>query len=94
MMFGSGASVVSGARHSARTGSALVKCGKTRTIGLMAPITGPAASLGQPQVHWAQYFVSTYNKAHKTKVKVQGQEYLILSARDVLAVISNGRESS
>ena len=35
-----------------------------------------------------------YSKYGGTEVKVQGQEYLILSARDVLAVISNGRESS
>src|SRR5207244_5486142 len=51
--------------------SALVKCGKTRTIGLLAPITGPAASLGGPQVDWAAYYVSTYNATHKTKFKFQ-----------------------
>ena len=28
----------------AASGSALVKCGKTRTIGFMVPATGPAAS--------------------------------------------------
>jgi branched-chain amino acid transport system substrate-binding protein len=57
----------------AQTGSdaALVKCGKTRTIGLLAPITGPAASLGLPQVDWASYYVSTYNAKHKTKFKFQ-----------------------
>ncbi|HYZ79611.1 MAG TPA: branched-chain amino acid ABC transporter substrate-binding protein [Gaiellaceae bacterium] len=46
-------------------GSALVKCGKTRTLGLLAPITGPAASLGQEQVHWFKYYISRYNKTHK-----------------------------
>ena len=35
-----------------------------------------------------------YSKYGGTEVKVQGEEYLILSARDVLAVISNGREAS
>jgi branched-chain amino acid transport system substrate-binding protein len=50
-------------------GSALIKCGKTRTIGLMAPITGPAASLGQPQVHWATYYLRTYNRTHSKKFK-------------------------
>jgi branched-chain amino acid transport system substrate-binding protein len=54
--------------------SALVKCGKTRTIGFMAPVTGPAASIGVQQVHWAQYYVSTYNKTHKTKVKLQTED--------------------
>src|SRR5690242_4221893 len=35
-----------------------------------------------------------YSKYGGTEVKVKGDEYLILSARDVLAVISNGREDS
>jgi chaperonin GroES len=35
-----------------------------------------------------------YSKYGGTEVKVKGEEYLILSARDVLAVISNGREAS
>jgi len=54
--------------------SALVRCGKTRTIGFMAPVTGPAASIGTQQVHWAQYYVSTYNKTHKTKLKLQTED--------------------
>ena len=57
------------ARASADT--ALVKCGKTRSIGLLAPITGPAASLGKYQVDWAAYYVSKYNATHKkTKFKL------------------------
>src|SRR3989440_1407914 len=52
-------------------GRALLTCGKTRTIGLLAPITGPAASIGGLQVKWANYYVSTYNRAHKrTKFKL------------------------
>jgi len=52
-------------------GRALLTCGKTRTIGLLAPITGPAASIGGLQVKWAQYYVSTYNRSHKkTKFKL------------------------
>jgi chaperonin GroES len=35
-----------------------------------------------------------YSKYGGTEVKVREDEYLILSARDVLAVISNGREGS
>src|ERR687885_845880 len=50
--------------------TALVKCGKTRTIGLLAPITGPAASIGTLQVKWAQFYVSRYNRTHKTKFKL------------------------
>src|SRR5438132_2601896 len=44
---------------------ALVSCGKTRTFGMLAPITGPAASLGKLQVDWIQYYVSRYNATHK-----------------------------
>jgi branched-chain amino acid transport system substrate-binding protein len=61
----------------AASDSALVKCGKTRTIGFMAPVTGPAASIGIQQVHWAQYYVSTYNKTHKTKIKLQTEDTML-----------------
>jgi branched-chain amino acid transport system substrate-binding protein len=49
----------------------LVTCGTTRTIGLLAPITGPAASLGATQVKWVEYYVSTYNKTHRTKFRLR-----------------------
>ena len=42
--------------------TALVKCGKTRSIGLMAPFTGPAASIGINQVHWANFYRNSYNR--------------------------------
>jgi len=62
----------------AGSGAALVKCGKTRTIGFMAPVTGPAASIGIQQVHWAQYYVLTYNKTHtKTKMKLQTEDTML-----------------
>jgi branched-chain amino acid transport system substrate-binding protein len=53
----------------AQAGSALVKCGKTRTIGLAAPITGPAAGIGNQQVRWAKYYVKRWNakKANRNK---------------------------
>jgi branched-chain amino acid transport system substrate-binding protein len=40
-----------------------IKCGKLRTIGVAAPLTGPASSIGVQQLHWAQYFVNSWNKA-------------------------------
>src|SRR5919206_12584 len=50
--------------------TALINCGKTRSIGLLAPITGPAASIGTLQVKWAQFYVSRYNRTHRTKFKL------------------------
>ena len=35
-------------------------CG-TISIGMLAPITGPAGSIGSDQLHWAQFFVSQWN---------------------------------
>ena len=35
-----------------------------------------------------------YSKYGGTEVKVEGEEYLILSARDVLAVITSGKKAS
>jgi branched-chain amino acid transport system substrate-binding protein len=59
------------AKTSARTAAASksITCGKTRTIGVAAPITGPASSIGVQQLHWAQYFVKRWNgmKANKNQ---------------------------
>jgi branched-chain amino acid transport system substrate-binding protein len=61
----------------AAAASALVKCGKTRTIGIAAPLTGDAASLGLQQLRWAKFFVSRYNRAHKKKFRlIQGDTQL------------------
>ena len=53
------------ARSAAATKS--VKCGKVRTIGVAAPLTGPASSIGVQQLHWAQYFAKRWNKAKANK---------------------------
>jgi branched-chain amino acid transport system substrate-binding protein len=58
----------------ASSDAALVKCGKTRTIGFMYPVTGPAASIGTQQGDWAKYFISTYNRTHKNKFKLQTED--------------------
>jgi len=49
---------------------ALIKCGKTRTLGMSAPLTGDAAALGQQQARWANFFVQGYNRTHKTKIRL------------------------
>ncbi|HYZ19093.1 MAG TPA: branched-chain amino acid ABC transporter substrate-binding protein [Gaiellaceae bacterium] len=57
---------------------AQIRCGRTRTIGVAAPITGAAASIGSQQLRWAKFFVSRYNATHRrTKFRVvQGDTQL------------------
>jgi branched-chain amino acid transport system substrate-binding protein len=43
----------------------LITCGRTRTIGIAAPITGAAASIGSQQGRWARYWVTRYNRSHR-----------------------------
>jgi branched-chain amino acid transport system substrate-binding protein len=50
--------------------SKLISCGNTRTMGVLAPITGPAASLGKLQTDWIDYYVKGYNKTHKKKLRL------------------------
>ena len=47
--------------------SQAIACGKTVSIGMMAPITGPAASIGDDQLHWAQFYVTIWNNHHKKR---------------------------
>ena len=75
----------------ANAGSALVKCGKTRSIGLMAPFTGPAASIGINQVHWANYFRTTYNKTHKTKIKFVNEDTQLGSANGTAEAVKGAQ---
>jgi branched-chain amino acid transport system substrate-binding protein len=47
------------------------KCGKTMYIGVAAPITGAASSIGVQQLHWAQFAVAQWNKSPaKPKFKI------------------------
>jgi branched-chain amino acid transport system substrate-binding protein len=69
-----------GSASSRSAGTASIACGTTRTIGVAAPITGPAASIGQQQLRWAQYYVKLWN-AKKANAKqkiaiVQGDTQL------------------
>src|ERR671939_1092012 len=65
-----------GASTKAPTSAAnvLVKCGKSRTLGYMAPVTGPAADIGGEQVAWAKYFVARYNRTHSKKFRLQTED--------------------
>jgi branched-chain amino acid transport system substrate-binding protein len=49
----------------------------TASIGVMAPITGDAAELGQEQRNWAKFGLDRFNKEHGTKFKmVEGDTQL------------------
>jgi branched-chain amino acid transport system substrate-binding protein len=45
-------------------------CG-TISIGMQAPITGPAASIGSDQLHWAEYFISQWNADSSNSPKLK-----------------------
>ncbi len=51
--------------------SAVAAAAKTcnASIGVAVPATGPAASIGQEQLHFAQFSLDAYNKAHGTAYK-------------------------
>ena len=52
------------------TDQALIACGRTRTIGVAAPFTGAAASIGSQQARWARYWVTRYNRSHRRKFRI------------------------
>jgi len=57
------------ARPSAQA-AASASCSKGVSIGMQAPITGPAGSIGADQLHWAQFYFSQWNKKSKVKIKL------------------------
>jgi len=48
--------------------AATATCSKGVSIGMQAPITGPAGSIGSDQLHWALYYFTQWNKTHKVKI--------------------------
>lgn len=60
-------------------------CG-TVSIGMLAPVTGPAGSIGSDQLHWAEFFVSQWNKKNTPKLNiVQGDTQLDPSKASTVA---------
>ena len=80
-----------GATSASNAGSALVSCGKTRLIGLMAPFTGPAASIGVNQVHWANFFKNRYNRSHKKKIKFVNEDTMLGSANGTAEAVKGAQ---
>src|SRR5579862_1380110 len=54
-----------------------VSCSNPIQIGLMGPFTGPVASIGDDQLHWAEYLQTTWNASLSLKINiVQGDTQL------------------
>lgn len=56
------------AQAAKRTNAATPSCGAT--IGVLSPVTGQAATIGQEIVHWTRLAVANWNKAHHTHFKL------------------------
>jgi branched-chain amino acid transport system substrate-binding protein len=82
----------------AATGAAAAKCGTTRTIGVAAPITGPASFIGQQQLRWVKFFVKRWNaqKANaKRKIRIiQGDTQLGVDTAFAVRVAQSFRSNS
>ena len=65
------------ARPATVAAASALSCKSGVSIGMLAPITGPVSSIGDDQLHWAEYYFNTWNKTHKLKIKlVQGDTQL------------------
>src|SRR5882757_7539246 len=66
------------ARPATVAAASALSCKKGVSIGMLAPITGPAGSIGSDQLHWAQFYATQWNKNKKhIKLKiVQGDTQL------------------
>jgi branched-chain amino acid transport system substrate-binding protein len=57
----------------------------------MAPFTGPAASIGINQVHWANFFRAQYNRTHKTKIKFVNEDTMLGSANGTAEAVKGAQ---
>jgi len=79
-------------------GAATVKCGKLRTIGVAAPITGPASPIGAQQLRWAKFFVQRWNAVRANRNKkiriVQGDTQLGVDTAFAVRVAQSFRSNA
>ena len=69
-----------------RRAEPVLSCSNPIQIGMMGPFTGPVASIGDDQLHWAQFFANNWNKTHKLKLTiVQGDTQLDPAKASVVA---------
>jgi branched-chain amino acid transport system substrate-binding protein len=50
------------------------ECGKTRTIGLLAPLSGDVAFLGREQRNWVKLAILRYNARHPRKFTLEDED--------------------
>jgi branched-chain amino acid transport system substrate-binding protein len=82
------------ARPDTVAAASALSCKKGVSIGMLAPITGPAGSIGSDQLHWAQFYITRWNKVkgHVKLKLVQGDTQLDPSKASTVAqsFASNG----
>jgi branched-chain amino acid transport system substrate-binding protein len=78
--------VASAAARPQAGGASAASC-STVQIGMLAPITGKAGSIGSDQLHWAEYYVTQWNKVpgHVKLKLVQGDTQLDPSKASTVA---------
>jgi len=65
------------AKTHAAKGPSGASCSNPIQIGMEGPFTGPVASIGDDQLHWAEFFATQWNKTHPVKINiVQGDTQL------------------
>jgi len=78
---------------SAELARAQANC-RSAEIGVAAPLTGPAAFLGQEQLSWAQFAVRQFNQSRRTNFRiVQGDTQLSASLARTVARQFVGRRN-
>jgi branched-chain amino acid transport system substrate-binding protein len=94
-----------GPSTSAAPAAAQASCGSA-TVGVLAPLTGPAAFLGQEQLSWARFALSRFNTQYGTRYKIrQGDSQLsaalartvarqFVSNRDIVGVVGGSTSQS
>jgi branched-chain amino acid transport system substrate-binding protein len=71
------AGTASPAARSAAAAPSGVSCSNPVQIGMLGPFTGPVSSIGDDQLHWAEFFQTEWNAMHKVKINiVQGDTQL------------------
>ena len=79
------ASTASAGTAAATSAAAAASC-SAPALGMSAPLTGPAAFLGQEQLSWTQFAASNFNKQFGTKFSVkQGDTQLSASLARTIA---------